>query len=250
MSEERLIPTPHGEGRLVTDRARRPLATLLLSHGAGGGIDARDLVELARCLPKQGVTVMRFEQPWRRAGRKIATAPGTLDDGLRAAANAIRVRTPLVVGGRSAGARSAARSAKALGASGCLALSFPLHPPGKPEKSRLDELAAVGVPTLVLQGERDTMGRPEEFPDPLPRLVDLAVVPEADHGLAVPKSASITQDVALSIVVETALEWIVREVSGAGSNWPSASPGAGGQQAAGGRPSRRAADGGGNARGR
>lgn len=214
MSEERLIQTPHGEGRLVTDRAHRPIATLLLSHGAGGGIEARDLDVLARCLPKQGVTVMRFEQPWRRAGRKVATPPATLDAGLRSAADAIRVRTPLVVGGRSAGARSAARSAKALAASGCLALSFPLHPAGKPEKSRLDELTAIGVPTLVVQGERDAMGRPEEFPDPLPPEVDLCVVPDADHGLAVPRSSAITQEVALDIVVETVLEWIVRDIAG------------------------------------
>jgi predicted alpha/beta-hydrolase family hydrolase len=214
VSEERLILTPHGEGRLVTDRARRPVATLLLSHGAGVGIDTRDLEVLARCLPKQGVTVMRFEQPWRRAGRKVATPPPTLDDGLRAAADAIRVRTPLIVGGRSAGARSAARSARSLAAAGCLALAFPLHPPGKPEKSRLDELARAGVPTLVVQGERDTMGRPEEFPDPMPPGVDLCVVPDADHSLAVPKSGAVTQEVALDILLESVLEWIVREITG------------------------------------
>ncbi|HYG94678.1 MAG TPA: alpha/beta family hydrolase [Nocardioides sp.] len=216
MSEERVVGTPHGEGLLVTDRARRPTATLLLSHGAGGGIEARDLAALARHLPRQGVTVMRFEQPWRRAGRKVATPPPTLDAGLRAAVDAVRVRTPLVLGGRSAGARSAARSARTLGASGCLALSFPLHPPGRPERSRLPELAGAGVPTLVVQGERDTMGRPEEFPDPLPGRTDLAVVPDADHGLAVPRSASITQDDAMDIVVETVLEWIFRDVVGTG----------------------------------
>jgi predicted alpha/beta-hydrolase family hydrolase len=217
VSEERIVDTPVGEGRLVTARARRPIATVLLSHGAGGGIGARDLEALATWLPRQGVTVMLFEQPWRRAGRKIATAPATLDVALRAAVDGIRVRNPLVLGGRSAGARSACRTAKQLGASGCLALSFPLHPPGRPEKSRLEELEGVGVPTLVLQGENDPMGRPEEFPDPLPAGVDLAVVPDADHGLKVPKSASITQHEAMDIVVETALEWIVREVAGNGA---------------------------------
>ena len=215
--EERIIATAVGEGRLVTRRAPRPIATLLLSHGAGGGIDARDLVALADALPRQGVNVMLFEQPWRRAGRKVATPPATLDAGLRGAADALRVRTPLVVGGRSAGARSACRSARALGASGCLALSFPLHPPGKPEKSRLDELAGAGVPTLVVQGGNDTFGRPEEFPDPLPSGTDLAVVPDGDHGLAVPKRAAITQDEAMDIVVETVLEWIVREIVGNGA---------------------------------
>lgn len=217
MSDERLIPTEYGEGRLVMRRARRPLTTLLLSHGAGGGIEARDLVALAAALPGQGINVALFEQPWRRAGRKVATAPATLDVGLRAAADALRVRTPLVVGGRSAGARSAARSAVALGARGCLALSFPLHPPGRPERSRLDELAGAGVPTLVVQGERDPMGRPEEFPDPLPGRTDLAVVPGADHGLAVARSGPVTEEEAMAIVVESTLEWIIREVVGNGS---------------------------------
>lgn len=216
MSTERLVPTEHGEGRLVLHRARRPVATLLLSHGAGGGIEARDLVALAAALPGQGVHVALFEQPWRRAGKKVASAPPTLDVGLRAAAGALRARVPLVVGGRSAGARSACRTAAGLDARGCLALSFPLHPPGKPERSRLDELAGAEVPTLVVQGERDPFGRPEEFPDPLPGRTDLAVVPGADHGLAVPQRGPVSEDEAMAIVVESTLEWIVREILGAG----------------------------------
>lgn len=214
MSDERLLPTAYGEGRLVMRRARKPVVTLLLSHGAGGGIEARDLAALAARLPGQGVNVALFEQPWRRAGRKVASPPATLDVGLRAAADALRVRTPLVVGGRSAGARSAARTARELGARGCLALSFPLHPPGKPERSRLEELELAGVPTLVVQGERDPFGRPEEFPDPLPGRTDLAVVPGADHGLAVPKRGPVSEEEAMAIVVESTLEWIIREVVG------------------------------------
>ncbi len=214
MSDERLIPTAYGEGRLVMRRARKPVVTLLLSHGAGGGIEARDLAALAARLPGQGINVALFEQPWRRAGRKVASPPATLDVGLRAAADALRVRTPLVVGGRSAGARSAARTARELGARGCLALSFPLHPPGKPERSRLEELELARVPTLVVQGERDPFGRPEEFPDPLPGRTDLAVVPGADHGLAVPKRGPVSEEEAMAIVVESTLEWIIREVVG------------------------------------
>ena len=216
MSIERRVDTPHGEARLVTDRAKSPRATLLLSHGAGNGIDTRDLEALARNLPRNGITVVRLEQPWKVAGRKIATAPATLDEGLVAAANQLRVRTPLVIGGRSAGARSAARCAKALGAVGCLALSFPLHPPGRPEKSRLPELRGARLPTLVIQGERDRMGRPEEFPG----AVDLTVVPDADHGFKVPVRGTLTQDEAMGIVVESTLEWIVREVIGAGNGQP------------------------------
>ena len=185
MTEEVAVATPYGAGRLVLARAdegcSEARATLLLSHGAGKGIDAIDLAALAAGLPTHGVSVALFEQPWVAAGRKVASAPATLDVGLQAAAASLaasRTAGPLVVGGRSAGARSAARCAAGLGAAGCLALSFPLHPPGRPERSRLDELlAGAGVPTLVLQGERDAMGRPEEFPGGLPglRLVVRAV---------------------------------------------------------------------------
>ncbi|MFB9312500.1 alpha/beta family hydrolase [Nocardioides plantarum] len=207
---ELLVDTPHGEGRLVTDRSRKPIATLLLGHGAGAGIDTHDLEALAEALPRNDVTVVRFEQPWRRAGRKVATAPPTLDEAFVAGADRLRTRSPLVVGGRSAGARSAARTAKRLGAVGCLALAFPLHPPGRPEKSRLAELRGARVPTLVVQGERDAMGRPEAFPADL----DLVVVPGADHSFRVPRRGDVSQEEALEILVQSTLEWIVREVVG------------------------------------
>lgn len=210
MTDVRLIPTPHGDARLHTDRSRTPIATLLLGHGAGGGPEAADLVALAKQLPRHGITVMRVEQPWRVAGNKIAPAPAILDEGLLAVADKLRTRTPLVLGGRSAGARSACRMAAKLGASGVLALSFPLHPPGKPEKSRLDELAAVAVPALVVQGENDPFGRPDEFPGS----TELAVVPGGDHSLKVAKKGPISQDDALGLVVEATLEWMVREVMG------------------------------------
>ncbi|WP_323793849.1 alpha/beta family hydrolase [Nocardioides sp.] len=213
MKSELTVATPYGEGRLVSHRARKPIATLLLSHGAGNGIESRDLEALADHLPRNNVTVVRFEQPWRVAGRKVATSPPTLDAALIAGADRLRVRTPLIVGGRSAGARSAARTAKGLGAVACLALAFPLHPPGKPEKSRVSELQRARVTTLVVQGERDTMGRPEEFPESI-RGLDLVVVPGADHGFKVPARGPVTQEQALEILVESTLEWIVREAVG------------------------------------
>lgn len=206
----RTVATPHGDARLHTDRSRHPVATLVLGHGAGGGVDARDLAALAAALPRHGVTVVRLEQPWRVAGRRLAPRPEVLDACFVAATDKLRVRTPLVVGGRSAGARCAARTATEVGASGCLALAFPLHPPGKPERSRLDELEGAGVPVLVVQGERDAFGTPDEFPGDL----DLTVVPGADHGLAVPRRGAVSQEEALQIVVEATLEWVVREVVG------------------------------------
>lgn len=208
---ERLVQTPRGEGRLVIHEAEAPVAVLLLSHGAGGGVEAPDLVALADALPAQGVTVALFEQPWRRAGRKVATPPAHLDDAFVVAAAEMTDGLPLIVGGRSAGARSAARTALQVGASGCLALAFPLHPPGRPEKSRLGELHGAEVTTLVIQGERDPFGSPSEFPDE----VDVCVVPFADHSFRVPKRAPVEQEDALAIVVEATLEWVVREAAGA-----------------------------------
>jgi predicted alpha/beta-hydrolase family hydrolase len=209
-TRDTVVDTPYGPGRLVVHRARGGTGTLLLSHGAGNGIEARDLAALGAALPAQGFTVALFEQPWRVAGKRIASAPPTLDVGLEAAARSLRPRAPLVVGGRSAGARSAARCATRLGAAGCLALAFPLHPPGRPERSRVEELKGAGVATLVVQGERDPMGLPQEFPEG----TDLAVVPAADHGLRVPARSPLTQAEALDLVVEVTLEWLVREVIG------------------------------------
>jgi uncharacterized protein len=213
VSASRVVPTPHGDARLVIDRSRHPVATLLLGHGAGGGVDAPDLAALAAALPRQGITVVRVEQPWRVAGRRIAPRPRVLDECFVAAADRLRVRTPLVVGGRSAGARSAARTARKLGASGFLALAFPLHPPGRPDRSRLPELEAVTVPTLVVQGERDPFGAPDEFPPDR----ELVVVPGADHGFRVPKRGLVTADEAIAIIVEAVLEFMVRDVVGAPS---------------------------------
>jgi uncharacterized protein len=211
VKESQLVPTPHGDARLVRNRSRHPIATLLLGHGAGGGVEARDLVALAEGLPRHGVTVVRLEQPWRVAGRKVAPRPQVLDECLVAASDRLRVRTPLITGGRSAGARSAARTARELGASGYLALAFPLHPPGRPEKSRLRELQAVTVPTLVVQGERDPFGAPEEFPPDR----ELTVVPGADHGFSVLKRGAVTEQEAMAIIVEAVLEFVVRDVVGA-----------------------------------
>jgi predicted alpha/beta-hydrolase family hydrolase len=205
-----MVPTPRGDARVVVRRANRPLATLVLTHGAGGGIDAPDLVRLARSLPQQDISTTLVEMPWRVAGKALAPRPAVIDECYVAVMDAMRTRTPLVVGGRSAGARSACRIARDVGAAGVLALAFPLHPPGRPERSRLEELRRARVRTLVVQGERDPFGTPEEFPDDL----DLAVVPGADHGMKVLKSGPVTHEEALAVVLEATLEWIVRDVSG------------------------------------
>lgn len=210
MPPERLVRTAHGDARLVVRRAKRPIAALVLTHGAGGGIDAPDLLRLAQALPQQDINVTLVEMPWRVAGKRLAPRPQVIDECFVAALDTMRMRCPLVVGGRSAGARSAARIARSAGARGLLALSFPLHPPGRPEKSRLPELQQARVRALVVQGERDQFGSPEEFPAD----IDLAVVPCADHSMKVPRSAPLTQADALNVVLEATLEWVVRSVAG------------------------------------
>lgn len=207
-TKTRDVPTEVGLARLYIDRAPRPKATVALCHGAGKGSDSPDLVALARNLPRYDITVFRIEQPWVIAGKRVAPRPEVLDKATIAALDAIRVRTPLVIGGRSAGARTACRLAKKMGAVGCLALAFPLHPPGKPGSSRVDELLGVHLPTLVVQGERDTFGRPDEFPES----VDLTAVPYADHGFAVPARAPIDREQALAVVVEAVVEWVTARV--------------------------------------
>jgi uncharacterized protein len=209
VTDVRVIATPHGDARLHADRARRPVAALALGHGAGRGVDSPDLEALAAALPNQGISVFRIEQPWHVAGRRTAARTEALDAATVACLNAIRVRSPIVLGGRSAGARVACRLASSLGAVGCVALAFPLHPPGRPQVSRLPELLGSGVPTFVVQGERDTFGSPEEFPAD----IELTAVPDADHGFKVPKRAALTQEQTLTLVVEAVVEWVTARVA-------------------------------------
>lgn len=199
------VETPVGEARITWHPAKGARAVLAVSHGAGGGIEARDLRALAAELPARGYTVALVEQPWRVAGKKLAPAPKTLDTAWTALWPALeKPGLPVVAGGRSAGARVACRTARALGAHGVLALSFPLHPPGKPEKSRADELTGAGLPTLVVQGGRDPFGRPSEFPAGT-RVVE---VPYGDHGFAVPKKADLDEPAAMAVITDAAGEWL------------------------------------------
>ncbi|WP_329168873.1 hydrolase [Streptomyces sp. NBC_01685] len=200
------VETDAGVARITWLPAKRARLVLAVSHGAGGGIEARDLQALGAALPDRRVTVALVEQPWRVAGKKLAPAPRTLDTGWRGLWPALTAPgLPVVAGGRSAGARVACRTAAELGARAVLALSFPLHPPGKPEKSRADELLGTGVPTLVVQGGRDPFGRPEEFP---PGEHGLVEVPYADHGFAVPKKAPLTVDQAMDLLTGAVAEWL------------------------------------------
>lgn len=204
----REVETAGGVGRLhryAAVGARE--ATLVLGHGAGGGIDARDLQALARALPTSGIEVVLVEQPWVVAGKKIAPAPARLDAAwIPLVAAARRRGTPLIVGGRSAGARVACRTAEQVSAVAILLLAFPLHPPGRPDRSRVDELIGAGLPTAALQGTRDSFGTAAELKRAVARRKRVAVVPisDADHGFKVAAAAASTTERALEQLIAAA----------------------------------------------
>lgn len=210
------VATPHGPARWHVDVAHgRRRLLLALGHGAGGGVEAPDLVVLAQGLPPLGVTVARFEQPWRVAGRRVASLPPQLDTAWVAAAEPLVAQAPgvpLVVGGRSAGARVACRTAAALSAAAVLTLAFPLHPPGRPERSRQAELVG-DRPLLVVQGARDAFGSPDDVQAVLPpRRAELVALVGADHSLRVTRSGPLTQQEADEILLLSVARWLARLV--------------------------------------
>lgn len=164
MSRSTQLDTPRGPARVDTDRpAGPPTSLLVLGHGAGGAVDAPDLLAVRDAARDAGVLVARVTQPYRVAGRRAPAPAGHLDEAWTAVLAVLRRRhpdLPLLVGGRSSGARVACRTAGPVGAVGVVALAFPLHPPGRPERSRADELAT-GLPTLVVNGDRDPFGLPD-----------------------------------------------------------------------------------------
>jgi len=178
------VDTPHGPARAHIHSVPSPRGALVLGHGAGGGVAAGDLVAATNAALAKGLSVALVEQPYRVAGRRSPAPAHQLDAAWIAVIDHLRARRlrglPLVVGGRSSGARVACRTAQQTGAVGVLCLAFPLRPPrrsGAPAASRLPELDSVQVPTLVVQGVRDPFGMPPAGPQ---RTV---VEVQGDHSL-------------------------------------------------------------------
>jgi predicted alpha/beta-hydrolase family hydrolase len=160
----------------------------VLGHGAGGGVDTPDLLAARAAGVEAGWAVARVLQPYRVAGRRSPAPAPRLDEAWLAVVDALRASRglgglTLVTGGRSSGARVACRTAATTGAAGVLALAFPLHPPGRPDKDRGDELAAVDVPVHVVQGSRDAFGSPDEVARTAAQTVTVHPVDSADHAL-------------------------------------------------------------------
>jgi uncharacterized protein len=180
------VTTPSGPAQVLLQVPTEPSALLLLGHGAGGGVDAADITAARDAALSVGAAVARVVQPYRVLGRRSPAPAPRLDEAWQAVAESLTRRRALtglalVCGGRSSGARVACRCADALGAVGVVALAFPVHPPGRPQQSRLPELTAVSAPVLVVQGSRDPFGcPPDDVLRPPSRLV---VIEGADHGL-------------------------------------------------------------------
>jgi uncharacterized protein len=167
------IATPVGPAVVELDIATGARQLLVIGHGAGGSIEAPDLLAVRTACLAAGISVARVIQPYRVAGKKAAPPIGTLDQAWRAVIASLGRRKAtagldFVYGGRSSGARVACRAAVDAATRprpvAVVALAFPLHPPGRPEKSRLPELAGVEVPVLVVQGVSDPFGMPESMP--------------------------------------------------------------------------------------
>ncbi|MEU7820073.1 alpha/beta family hydrolase [Catellatospora sp. NPDC049133] len=173
------VSGPSG-GRTGKQVAGAPVALLVLGHGAGGSVDAPDLTAVHDAAVAAGLVVALVTQPYRVAGRRAPAPAGHLDEAWRTVVDGLTERfpgLPLIVGGRSSGARVACRTAGAVGAAGIVALAFPLHPPGKPERSRAEELGT-GLPTLVVNGSADPFGVPDAVPG-----VEVVVLEGERHDL-------------------------------------------------------------------
>jgi uncharacterized protein len=157
------ISTGQGPAEVALDEARKPAFLLIMTHGAGGGPNTKDVLAACTAAAGLGATVARVLQPYRVRGARAPGSPERQDAAWLEIVAELKSRypgIPLVQGGRSNGARVACRTAMAAGARGVVALAFPLHPPGRPDSSRAGELRGAGLDVLVVNGERDPFGIP------------------------------------------------------------------------------------------
>jgi predicted alpha/beta-hydrolase family hydrolase len=189
-------------------------ALLVLAHGAGAGQKHRFMVTAAEALAGRGIDVVTFDFPYMHDRRKLPDKAPVLEACFRAVIDAVR-RDPalaapaLFIGGKSMGGRMATHlGAQGVdGLHGIVVFGYPLHPPGRPDRPRVEHLPAIGVPVLIVQGERDAFGSPSELQEPIGTMkarVTLHAVPGADHSLAIRGRG----DEALQAVLSTVADWV------------------------------------------
>jgi predicted alpha/beta-hydrolase family hydrolase len=204
-----VVATSVGSAEVRVRGPRRPAGLLALGHGAGGDVDAADLQAVAEAAAMLGWRVALVTQPYRVAGRRSPPPAARLDAAWREVLAGLGRASgvPLVVGGRSSGARVACRTAADVGAAGVVALAFPWRPPGKTE-TRYAEISAVGVPLLAVQGERDPFGGPDQLAKGLPKRATLHPVPGADHSFRARKADRRTPAECAAEVGEAVGSWL------------------------------------------
>ena len=181
---------------------------LILAHGAGAGQTHPFMVACARGLVARGVDVITFDFPYMRERRRAPDKAPVLESSFREVIDSARRSDPgaaLFIGGKSMGGRIATHlAAQGIeGVAGIVALGYPLHPPGKPGQLRDAHLPEIRLPVLIVQGERDAFGTPEELKPVLARMtadVTLHVVRRADHSLSVRGRSPQSHDEVLDVI--------------------------------------------------
>lgn len=218
-SADAQVDTAAGPAEVGVTEPRGPArALVLLGHGAGGDRTAAVLVSVAAALADAGVVVARFDQPYRVAGRRAPAPSARLDAAATDVGTWLRHAwpgLPLLLGGKSSGARVACRVAESAGAVGVVALGFPLRPPGRPGVSRASELLGAGVPVLVCQGERDAFGSPDDVRAAAYGVPEVAVhaVAGGDHSFAARRKDGRTTQDCVAEVAAVARAWVVAQIA-------------------------------------
>lgn len=188
--------------------------TVALAHGAGAPMDSDFMNVIAQGLAQRGLRVLRFEFPYMAAARRDGKKrppdrQSRLLECWRRVVTELGEAKCLVIGGKSLGGRIASQIADELGVAGLICLGYPFHPPGKPERLRIEHLQSLQTPTLILQGERDPLGRREEVAGyPLARAIQLEWLPDGDHSFKPPQRSGRTEGENLAQAVQRAAAFI------------------------------------------
>jgi predicted alpha/beta-hydrolase family hydrolase len=196
------------------------LATVILAHGAGAPQSSAFMVGFAAGLARRGCHAVTFNFPYMEQGRRLPDRAPVLEACFRDVVDAICARADLaaarlVIGGKSMGGRIASHLAAqgVAGLAGVIALGYPLHPPGRPDRLRSAHLERIRPPLLVVQGSRDAFGTPEELRvalAPLGAAASLHVVDDGDHSFKVPRRGPVPPGEVLERVQDEVVRWISR----------------------------------------